>query len=200
MFARSTTFHGRPDRVDAGIKFVKDEVAPLLTSLEGCQGLSLLVNRETGQTIATSSWSTNDAMMESDAQLRPLRDRGKDLLGGSMQIDEWEISLMHRNQHGGACRVGWAKGDLDQIESVFRWGALPNIEATPGFCSASLLLNRSTGISCVTTCWETAADLDSSREMADSVRARAMSDSNSQILDVIEFELAYAHLHVPELV
>ena len=28
-------------------------------------------------------------MRASDEQLRPIRDRGRDILGGSMQVDEW---------------------------------------------------------------------------------------------------------------
>ena len=43
MYARSTTFHGKPENIDAGIAFVKDEVAPMLDQIEGCRGLSMLV-------------------------------------------------------------------------------------------------------------------------------------------------------------
>ena len=42
-----------------------------------------------------------------------LRDRGRDILGGSMQVDEWEIAVMHRTQHGECCRVSWLQGDHD---------------------------------------------------------------------------------------
>jgi hypothetical protein len=59
----------------------------------------MLVDRETGHCIVTSSWETEEAMVASDAQLRPVRDRGRDILGGSMEIDEWEITLMHHARH-----------------------------------------------------------------------------------------------------
>ena len=100
MYARSTTFHGRPDNIDAGIAFVKNEAGPMLDTIEGCRGLSMLVDRATGHCIATSSWETEEAMRASDEQLRPIRDRGRDILGGSMQVDEWEIAVMHRTHHG----------------------------------------------------------------------------------------------------
>ena len=199
MYARSTTFHGRPDNVDAGITFVKDEAGPMLEQIEGCRGLSMLVDHETGQCVATSSWENEEAMRASDEQLRPIRDRGRDILGGSMQVDEWEIAVMHRTHHGECCRVSWLRGDLDAMTETIRAGILPELEQTPGFCSASLLVNWSAGLGCATTAWETRAAMEASRSSADDMRSRAASESGGEIVDVHEFDLAYAHLHVPEM-
>ena len=200
MYARSTTLKGQPANIDAGIAFVKDEVWPKLDQTEGCRGLSMLVDRETGQCIATSSWDREEAMRASDGQLRPSRERGRDILGGTMEVDEWEIAVMHRNQHGECCRVSWLKGDLDAMTETFRVSLLPQLEQTDGFCSASLLLNRSSGLGCATTTWETREAMEASRSAADEMRQRAASDAGGEIIEVREFELAYAHLHVPELV
>ncbi len=199
MFARSTTFHGRSDNIDAGIKYVENEAAPSLDQIDGCRGLSLLVDRDTGQCIATSSWESESAMRASDEQLRPFRDRGRDILGASMQVDEWEIVVMHRTHHGECCRVSWLEGDVDSMAEIFRTGILPQLEQTSGFCSASLLVNRDTGLGCATTVWESRAAMEASREAADDMRNRAASEASGQIVDVHEFDLAYAHLHVPEM-
>lgn len=199
MYARSTTFNGMPGNIDAGIRFVKSEAAPMLETIEGGRGLSMLVDRETGQCIATSSWENEEAMRGSDEQLRPIRDRGRDILGGSMQMDEWEIAVMHRTHHGECCRVSWLQGDLDAMTETFRVGILPELEQTPGFCSASLLVNRSTGLGCATTAWETRATMEASRTSADEMRSRAASEAGGEIVDVHEFDLAYAHLHIPEM-
>ena len=40
--ARSTTFHGRPGNLDAGIAFGKIEAGPMLDKIEGWRGLSML--------------------------------------------------------------------------------------------------------------------------------------------------------------
>ena len=199
MYARSTTFHGRPDNLDAGIAFVKNEAGPMLDRIEGCRGLSMLVDHETGQCIATSSWENEPAMRASDEQLRPMRDRGRDILGGSMQVDEWEIAVMHRTHHGECCRVSWLQGDLDAMTETFRAGILPELERNSGFCSASLLVNRSNGLGCATTAWETRAAMEASRSAADGIRSRVASDAGGEIVEVHEFDLAYAHLHVPEM-
>jgi heme-degrading monooxygenase HmoA len=199
VFARSTTFHGRPGNLDAGIAFVKNEAGPMLDKIEGCRGLSMLVDHETGQCIATSSWENEAAMHASDEQLRPIRDRGRDILGGSMQMDEWEIAVVHRTHHGECCRVSWLQGDLDAMTETFRVAILPELAKTPGFCSASLLVNQSTGLGCATTAWETRAAMEASRSAAEDMRSRAASDAGGEIVEVHEFDLAYAHLHVPEM-
>jgi quinol monooxygenase YgiN len=199
VYARSTTFRGRPDNIDAGIAFVKNEAAPMLDKIEGCRGLSMLVDRETGQCIATSSWESEAAMHASDQRLRPIRDRGRDILGGSMEMDEWEIAVMHRTHHGECCRVSWLQGDVDAMTEMFRVGILPRLEQASGFCSASLLVNRSAGLGCATTAWETHDAMEASRSAADDMRSRAASEAGGEIVDVHEFDLAYAHLHVPEM-
>lgn len=199
MFARSTTFHGRPEKIDAGIRYVQHEAGPMLDKIEGCRGLSFLVDRTTGQCIATTSWEDEDVMLASGEALHEIRERGRDILGGSMQIDTWEIAVMHRSQHGECCRVSWLEGDLDAMTDTFRMGILPQLEQTPGFCSASLLVNRTSRLGCATTCWETRAAMEASRPAADDMRSRSAADAGGSILDVHEFELAHAHLHVPEM-
>jgi hypothetical protein len=199
VYARSTTFHGSPGNVDAGVTFVKDEVWPVLDSIEGSRGLSMLVDRGSGYCIATSSWESEEAMRASDAELRPIRERGRDILGGAMETEEWEIAMMHRTQPGECCRVSWLNGELEALTETMRFGIMPDLEQTAGFCSASLLVSRSTGLGCATTVWETPAAMEASRSAADELRRRAASDAGGQIIAVHEFELAYAHLHVPEM-
>ena len=49
MYARSTTFQARPGSIDEGIAFVRDEVMPDLMAMEGCTGLSMICDRESGR-------------------------------------------------------------------------------------------------------------------------------------------------------
>ena len=199
MYARSTRYDGRPENIDEAIAFVKDEAGPVLDRIEGCRGLSLLVDRDTGQCIATSSWEDEAAMRASADQLRELRDRGAQILGGSMHVDEWEITVMHRNQHGECCRVSWLRGDVDAMTETFRMGLVPELEQKRGFCGASVLVNRESGIGCATTVWEDRAAMEASRSAADDMRSRAAGDASGEIIEVHEFDLAHAHLHVPEM-
>ena len=61
------------------------------------------------------------------------------------------------------------------------------------------MVNRSTGLGCATTAWETRSAMEASRAAADEMRGRSASESDAEIVDVHEFELAYAHLHIPEM-
>ena len=120
MYARSTTIQAQPTSVDAGITHMRDKVMPALEAIDGCVGLSLLVDRTSGRCIATNSWESEEAMRASAESLRPMRDRAAELFGGGgAQIEEWEIGAMHREHRAGegACvRVTWVEVDPDQLD------------------------------------------------------------------------------------
>lgn len=205
MYARATTFEARPGSIDDGIAYCRDEVLPMIRDIDGCIGLSMMVDRTTGRCIATSAWETEEAMRASDQQLTPIRDRAGEILGAAPEVEEWEIGGLHRDHRTseGACtRVTWMEGEPEQSDrmiEVFR-EVMPTLETWDGFCSASLLINRSSGAAVITTTWDSQEALEGSRPMADQTRAKAAEDSGSRISAVQEFELALAHLRVPELI
>ncbi len=174
MFARSTTIKGDPAKVDAGIAYIRDEVLPVITTLDGCIGLSLVVDRESGHGIATSSWESEEAMAASRDAMATHRSRGGEILGGRPEVEEWEVALMHREHptHAGACcRVVWSRAaDVDTSIERFRSVALPALEEMDGFCSASLLVDRAGGRGCVTATFDSRETLDASREPAAAMR------------------------------
>lgn len=206
MHARSTTITVNPSTIDSGIQYVQDQLLPAMLRIDGCRGLSMLVDRATGQCIATSSWENERAMRASEAQVRPLREEFIAAFGGSAPtVDEWEIALMHRAHESGdgACaRVSWLQGDpiaIDDSIDAFR-AVLPTLEALPGFCSASLLLNRETGRAVSTVLYDSADAVAQTRGQANTLRTRAAQQAGAEVLEVEEFELAVAHLRIPELV
>ena len=105
MYARSTTIMARPESIDAGIAQVRDEVMPTILEMDGCIGLSMLTDRESGRCIATSAWRSEEAMRATDEELRPIRDRIAATMGGDPQVQEWEIAVLHRDHRSvaGAC-------------------------------------------------------------------------------------------------
>jgi heme-degrading monooxygenase HmoA len=206
MHARSTTVVADPSSLDRAVALLRDDLMPEITSIEGCVGLSGLIDRDSGRCIATTAWESAEAMQASEGHVAPLRNRLIQALGGGEPLVQvWEIPVMHRTRAapGGACaRVSWLQGDPANVNNsteMFKM-LLPTLDDLPGFCSASLLINRSTGDAASTTIWESADAAARTRNAADGLRRRMAEQSRSKVLEVTEFELALAHLRVPELV
>ncbi|MGN6338152.1 hypothetical protein [Mycobacterium sp.] len=207
MYARSTTIQAQPLSVDIGIAHVRDVVMPALMEIDGCVGLSLLVDRQSGTCIATSSWETIDAMRASAEQIAPIRDRAALMFDGSARVEEWDIALLHRDHPSrqGACvRATWLKVVPDQLNrslDFYRSSVLPEMEQLDGFCSASLLVDHPACRRAVTSStFDSMEALARNRDRASELRSRRVRELGAEVIDVAEFELAIAHLRVPELV
>ncbi|MGE2833859.1 hypothetical protein [Mycobacterium sp. SMC-4] len=206
MYARTTTVWGRPAAVDAGIAHIRDTVMHELRRMHGFVGLSLLVDRQAGRCIATSAWQSEEAMRASAPLVREVRDRAAQILGGTMESTDWEIAVMHRSHDSGDgayARVTWCKVDRSRIDSgidLFRDRALPALEDLDGHCGTSLLVNRDTCRAVVSSAFDSAEALARHRSQMDRLRDATASEAGAEIVDEGVFELALAHLRVPELV
>jgi hypothetical protein len=206
MYARSITVQGDADRLDDGIAYVRDEVLPALADRPGWIGLSMLVDRSSGQCIVTSSWLNAADMRGSDLHLAPLRYRGARVLGGMPHVEEWEVAVMHRAaraEAGACCRVAWLRTDHARVDrgiAIYRSSLMPEMESLPGFVSASLMVNRESARACSSATYRSWEDMAASRERAWALRETRAREVGVDVLDVAEMELALAHLRVPELV
>jgi heme-degrading monooxygenase HmoA len=206
VFARSTTVVAHPDSIDAGIRHVQNEVMPMLADLPGCVGMSMLVDRQSRRCIVTSSWQSESDMRATEAQLHAVRTRAAEALGGRPQVDEWEIAALHRNhrsQHGACVRSTWFRVDppkLDRAVDVFKLASLPELEALEGFCSASLMIDRESGIAVSSVTYDSFSAMERTRSAAGTIREAGTAEAGADVLEVCEFDLTLAHLHVPELV
>jgi heme-degrading monooxygenase HmoA len=206
MYARSTTMRGNPQAVDELIAMVRDEVMPMVTRLEGCVGLSLLVERDAGRAIATSSWETEQAMHASAEQVRSSRERAAERFGATAEIQEWEIAVLHRAHRvgDGACaRVTWtrtAPGNLDAVIGAYRDSLMPWWEQSDGFCSNSLLINRHDGRCSSAVVFESREAMAHTRDQFTTLREEFAQRMTMEVVEVAEFDLALAHLRVPETV
>jgi len=207
MFARTTTIQADRARIDDGIAHIRDQVFPMVTAMDGCVGMSLLVDRESGRCIATTAWESDAAMRDSAERVRPLRDGAERALGSSTSdVEGWEVAVVHRDHAtgDGACaRVTWLSGDLTDPEravDAYKMAVLPKIQELDGFCSASLLVNREAGHVVGTATFESRAQLESSRDANARIREEARTGVQLRIDAVAEMDMAFAHLHVPELV
>jgi heme-degrading monooxygenase HmoA len=206
VYARSTTIEAQAASIDTGIAHIRDVVMPALREMDGCVGLSLLVDRESGKCIATSSWESEKAMHASGEQVRPLQQRAAEVFGGSPTVDRWEIAVLHRDHRsvpGAGVRATWLKVRPDQFDKAiqfYRTSVLPAIEELEGFCSASLMIDRTSCRVVSSSTFDSLDAMERNGDQARSLRTSRLRDLGADQLDVGEFELALAHLRVLELV
>ena len=206
MYARSTTVRGDPQSLDAAIAYLRDEAMPVIQELPGCIGMSMMCDRDSGRCIATTAWETEEAMHDSEGGVHDMRRRYAQLLGGTPEVQEWEIAVLHRKHpapEGACCRVIWTRTrpeGMDGVIDAFRMTMLPRMDDLPGFCSVSQLGNRETGQAVTAVVYESRDAMMRATDMARPMREEFNRQMGSEITEVAEFDLVLAHLRVPETV
>jgi heme-degrading monooxygenase HmoA len=208
VYARSTTIQAQPSSIDAGVAHIRDDAMPRLQEVDGCVGLSLLAEKQTGRCIVTTSWETEEAMNASAKRVQSIRDQAAQAFGGigSPVVEEWEIAVLHRDHRSGdgACaRATWVKLPPDQLDrgiEFYKMSVLPELEAFDGFCSASLLVDRASGRAVTCASFDSLEAMERSREQATALKRAKIAQAGADELDECEFELRLAHLRAPELV
>ena len=207
MYARTTTVHADPQRIDEGIRYISDEVMPTVQGMPGCMGLSMLCDRDSGRCIVTTSWDSDESMSASREGVRAMREQATDVMGGRFDVDEWEIAVVHRAHamgDGAWARVTYSRlrdaGQADRVIEAWKANVVPRVEAFDGFSSVSMLVDRAAGRGAGTVCFDTRQALDASRETAKGMRAEFAGRIGIEITEVAEMEVAIHHLRVPELV
>ena len=206
MYARSTTMRVRPEAFDDLAGYIRDDVMPMVTQLEGCVGLSLMTDRDTGRCIATSAWETEEAMRGSAEQVRPSRERAVERFGITVEIHEWEIAVLHRAHRAGdgsCARVTWTRTDaanLDRVIDAYKDSLMPWWEQTPGFCSNSLMVDRREGRCASAVVFESREAMGHTRNQFTTLREEFVARMSMEVVEMAEFDLALAHLRAPETV
>jgi heme-degrading monooxygenase HmoA len=206
MYARTTTIRGNPQAIDEGVAYVRDEVMPLVQRMDGCVGLSMLADRDSGRCIVTTAWATEEAMRASAEGVRASRERAAQIFGGATEVAEWEIAVMHRVHEtgdGARTRVIWGHtepGHLDDTLGTFRMTMIPKLEELPGFASCNMMVDRQSGRTALAVSYDSADAMRRAADRAAALRREASTTIGMEIDEVAEFDLVLAHLGVPETV
>ena len=120
-------------------------------------------------------------------------------------VDEWSIDVLHRVRtapEGAATRVIWTRGTagaMDRVVEGFRTIVVPRAELLPGFCSVSFLVDHDTGRSAIAATYESRQTMSRTKGQALAIREEFLDRMGMHVADVHEFDLAVAHLRVPEM-
>jgi len=99
-------------------------------------------------------------------------------------------------------RATWVQvpqGQMDPGIDYYKASVLSQLEDLDGFCSASLLVDRASGRAVSSVTFDSLDAMERNRDQATALKIAAMQEAGVQELDECEFELALAHLRVPEL-
>jgi quinol monooxygenase YgiN len=192
--------------MDDMIDYVRDEVMPALMGMSGCVGMSMLCDRESGRAIVTSAWADETSMHATEQTVQDYRRRAAEMMSGEQMAQAWEIAVMHRmhESHDGACaRVAWGESDPARAQDnldTFRMAMMPRMEELPGFCSVSLMVDRATGRSAMTTTYDSRADMERAADAGRGLREEFAPAMGVTITEMAEFDVVLHHLRVPETV
>jgi len=206
MYARTNTVRGDPKTIDESIAYIRDEVMPLVQGMDGCIGLSMLVDRDSGRCIVTTAWRTEEAMHASEEGVRASRERAAQIFGEMPTVEEWEIAVMHRLHEtgdGARTRVIWGHtepGYMDEMLGSFRMTLMPKMEELPGFASCNMMVNRASGHTTLAVTYDRPETMQQANDRAAELRREQSAAMGMEIDEVAEFELVLAHLRVPETV
>jgi quinol monooxygenase YgiN len=206
MYARSTTMHGDAGSVDAATAHVRDDVMPTVRAMEGCVGLSMLADRDSGHCIITTSWTDEAAMRASRDGVQAHAERTAEILGGRPDVQHWEIAAMHRVQEarsGSRSRVTWLRTEPDAVNravDAVRLSLMPKLDDLPGFCSVSIMVRRGDGLTVAAVSYDSEAHHEQATEGAREFRQEFAPAMGIEVLETADLDVAIAHLRVPETI
>ncbi|HEX6518649.1 MAG TPA: hypothetical protein VF070_01335 [Streptosporangiaceae bacterium] len=151
MYARIVTITGAND-VDAGIRWLREQLPPRLRDQKGFRGLGINVDRANSVLGVLTLWDTE---AERDASWDALADRrqeSQDVIGGQLSMESYEELLRETGSTpigpGSALMmlpVSMDPAKVDENLAFFKDNILPRIRASHGFQQVRLLMNRTTG-------------------------------------------------------
>ncbi len=178
MFTRTVTFTGATD-IDAGVRYLRDTVAPLLREQKGFRGMTASADRSGGVLGVLSLWETEAERDASDRALVMAREEGLRLIGGEMTVENFEELLVEiAKPPVVGCslllrRISMDPAEVEENLGFFQREVLPQIKANSGFCAVRNMINRQTGAGMVGTVWADEASMDAAAEAGEARRQQA---------------------------
>jgi hypothetical protein len=206
MFGRASIIEGDPDKIEAGIAFVRDRAKPEVETMPGNRGLSMWVDRVNGLAVVTTVWEDRAALEASGETAKGLRAEAAAALGSTnVRVRVSEPAIIWQDAHD---QPGyWLRsiemevpGDrLDEAIESFRDERLPLIKELTGINTVLLLINREDGVVVLNLVFRTRADLDASREIGRTRRAEYSAQIGARELSLIEAETVIVGIRGPDI-
>ena len=94
MHARMTTMEGSSERLDEGLREIKEEVLPQLQQQDGFKGFVVFDNRQDGKLVGFSLWESEQAMQASEEVAdRTRRESAQTMSDTIAGVERYEVAL-----------------------------------------------------------------------------------------------------------
>ena len=94
MHARMSILEGPPDRMDVGLRQVREHALPLLQQQGGFKGFVALGDRQSGKLIGVSFWESEEAMQAAEEVGDRTRRESAEAMGDTIaDVERYEVGL-----------------------------------------------------------------------------------------------------------
>ena len=150
MYTRLLTFTGATS-IDAGVNYVREKALPILEAQHGFRGVSASADRAGNLMTILSLWETEADRSASDSALGKAREEALKLVGGSLEIENFEEVVQVTTKPpmaGCVLNVVRVRMEPNSIEGNIAWfkeAIVPMITSQQGFCALRNMVDRQTG-------------------------------------------------------
>lgn len=201
MFVRTLYITCDPADVDRATEAIAKAVPGMLYDQDGYQGFGMFADRTVGKILTGSWWDSEQAMHNSDEQLRERRNGMLAPLVSTVATLGLEAAAFTRpasSSSGGfrMQRMAFEPPRAEQLVKVFTEMGLPRLKELDGFAGATLLMDRRRGMASVGVVFEDLDTLASSRGAHAALRKAAFEQLPGVQLIALE-EMEVVDLEVP---
>lgn len=94
MHVRVSTFEGSPDLIEPAIEMGRTQVLAACEKLEGFEGLLMLVDRDSGKSMALTFWESHEALRRSEEQANRIRQESASQTSERVaNVERYELAL-----------------------------------------------------------------------------------------------------------
>ena len=92
MFARVVTVQTPPDRLDDGVRLLREQVIPAERSMSGFKSAYVLGDRQTGKSLVVTLWESEEALRASEQAMGQTRTQStQDLSAAVQSVERYEV-------------------------------------------------------------------------------------------------------------
>jgi heme-degrading monooxygenase HmoA len=94
MHARMTSMEGSSERLDEGLREIREDVLPQLQQQDGFKGFIVFDNRQSGKMVGFSLWESEQAMRASEEVADRTRRESAETMSGTIAgVERYEVAL-----------------------------------------------------------------------------------------------------------